>query len=306
MTLKEIKGTFTAIVTPFKNNGREVDYEGLRENIEFQIENNVDGIVPCGTTGEAATLSMEEHKKIIDVCVDECNGKIKVIAGTGSNNTKEAIELTKHAKDAGADACLLISPYYNKPTQEGLYQHFKKISEIDIPLILYNIQSRTSVNITPETIKRLMEIDNIIGVKEASSDFDQISKIINFARNLNSKNFSILSGNDSQTLPIIALGGKGVISVISNIIPKETKALVDYCLNGNFEDARKIHYKILDLIYAAFIETNPAPIKYMMNKIKEIKGINGMNAGNLRLPLVEISEENAKKIDAILKSHNLI
>lgn len=302
--LKEIKGTYTAIVTPFKSNG-EVDYEGLRENIRFQIENNVDGIVPCGTTGEAATLSMEEHKKIISVCVDECNGKIKVIAGTGSNNTKEALELTKYAKDVGADACLLISPYYNKPTQEGLYQHYKKISEIEIPLILYNIQSRTAVNIEPETVKRLMEIENIIGIKEASSNFDQISKIIYFARNLKNKNFSVISGNDSQTLPIIALGGKGVISVISNIIPKETKTLVDYCLNGNFEDARKIHYKILNLINLAFIETNPIPIKYMMNKIKD-KGKYGMNAGILRLPLVEISKKNMESVDKALKEYGLI
>ncbi|MFN3527877.1 MAG: 4-hydroxy-tetrahydrodipicolinate synthase [Candidatus Altarchaeaceae archaeon] len=298
----EIKGTYTAIVTPFKKNG-EVDFEGLRENIRFQIENNIDGIVPCGTTGESATLSMEEHKKIIDVCVDECNGKIKVIAGTGSNNTKEALELTKHAKDTGADACLLISPYYNKPTQEGIYQHFKKISEIDIPLILYNIQSRTAVNIEPETVKRLMEIDNIIGIKEASSNFDQISKIIYFARDR--KNFSVISGNDSQTLPIIALGGKGVISVISNIIPKETKQLVDYCLNGNFEEARKIHYRILNLMNVAFIETNPIPIKYMMNKMKE-KGMRGMNAGTLRLPLVELSEKNKIKVDEALKEYGLI
>ncbi len=301
----ELKGCYTAIVTPFKKN-LEVDYDGLRENIQFQIESNVNGIVPCGTTGEAATLSMEEHKKIIDVVVDECNGKIKVIAGTGSSSTREAIELTKHAKDAGADACLLITPYYNKPTQEGIYQHYKKISEtIDIPLILYNIKSRTGVNIEVDTILKLSEIKNIIGIKEASGDLNQISAIIHRLKLMNNENFVLLSGDDTLTLPIMALGGKGVISVVSNIVPMEVKALTDYCLSGNFEKAREIHYKLLDLMKVMFIETNPCPVKYAMNVLKE-KNKKGMNAGNLRLPLVEISDASKEKVRNVLKNMDFI
>lgn len=302
MAIKVVEGAFTAIVTPFDKRNN-VDYEKLKENIEFQIENDIDGIVPCGTTGESATLSMDEHKKIIETCVDAANGRIKVIAGTGSNNTTEAIELTKHAKDCGADACLLISPYYNKPTQEGIYQHFKKISEIDIPLILYNIQSRTAVNIEPDTIKRLSEIESIIGVKEASGNFDQISDIIKLTKD---RNFSVISGNDSHTLPIIALGGKGVISVVSNIIPKKVKELVENCLKGNFEEGRKIHYEILNLVHVMFVETNPIPIKFAMNKIKENKNLKGMNAGNPRLPLVEPLDKNKKRIEDVLRSYGLI
>ncbi len=300
-----ITGCYTAIVTPFKKN-LEVDYDGLRENIRFQIDNGIDGVVPCGTTGEAATLSMEEHEKVIDTVVDEANGKIKVIAGTGSNNTAEAIELTKHAKDAGADACLLITPYYNKPTQEGIYQHYKKIAEtIDIPLIPYNIKSRTGVNIDADTTIRLSRINGIIGVKEASGDLDQISGIINKLKLRNAQNFILLSGDDGWTLPIIALGGKGVISVVSNIMPKEVKTLTDCCLSGNFECAREIHYKLLNLTKTMFIETNPAPVKYAMNVLKENKKI-GMNAGNLRLPLVEVSDASKGKIKEVLKESNLI
>ncbi|PKP59134.1 MAG: 4-hydroxy-tetrahydrodipicolinate synthase [Candidatus Altiarchaeales archaeon HGW-Altiarchaeales-1] len=300
-----ITGCYTAIVTPFKKN-LEVDYDGLRENIKFQIDNGIDGVVPCGTTGEAATLSMEEHEKVIDTVVDESNGKIKIIAGTGSNNTAEAIELTKHAKDAGADACLLITPYYNKPTQEGIYQHYKKIAEtIDIPLIPYNIKSRTGINIEPDTTIRLSRINGIIGVKEASDDLDQISGIINKLKLRNAQNFILLSGDDGWTLPIIALGGKGVISVVSNIMPKEVKTLTDCCLSGNFECAREIHYKLLNLTKTMFIETNPAPVKYAMNVLKE-NGKSGMNAGNLRLPLVEVSDASKGKIKEVLKEINMI
>lgn len=301
----DISGCHTAIVTPFKKN-LDVDYDGLRENVRFQIDNDIDGVVPCGTTGEAATISFAEHKKIIEVVVDEANGKIKVIAGTGSNNTAEAIELTKHAKDAGADACLLICPYYNKPTQEGIYQHYKKITEsIDIPIIPYNIKSRTGINIETETIIKLSQIKGIIGVKEASGDLNQISGIIDKTRSTNDKNFALLSGDDAMTLPIIAAGGKGVISVISNIVPKDVKALVDYCLSGNFENARDVHYNLLNLIKAMFIETNPAPVKYAMNILKE-RGKHGMDAGNLRLPLVEVADTSKIKIKEALKEYNLI
>ncbi|CEG13605.1 4-hydroxy-tetrahydrodipicolinate synthase [groundwater metagenome] len=303
-------GCYTAIVTPFKKNS-DVDYDGLRENIRFQIDNGIDGVVPCGTTGEAATLSMEEHEKVIDTVVDEANGKIKVIAGTGSNNTAEAIELTRHAKDSGADACLLITPYYNKPTQEGIYQHYKKIAEtVDIPLIPYNIKSRTGINIEPDTTLRLSKIKGIIGIKEASGDLNQVSAIISKLKTEGNKgnknfNFIILSGDDALTLPIIALGGKGVISVVSNIMPKDVKALKDYCLSGNFEGAREIHYKLLNLTKTMFIETNPAPVKYAMNVLKENNKI-GMNAGNLRLPLVEVSDASKGKIKDVLKEVGII
>ncbi len=300
-------GCYTAIVTPFKKNS-DVDYDGLRENIKFQIDNGIDGVVPCGTTGEAATLSMEEHEKIIDTVVDEANGKIKVIAGTGSNNTAEAIELTRHAKDVGADACLLITPYYNKPTQEGIYQHYKKIAEtVDIPLIPYNIKSRTGVNIDADTIIRLSKIKGIIGIKEASGDLNQVSATISKLKTEGNKNFNfiLLSGDDALTLPIIALGGRGVISVVSNIIPKDVKTLTDYCLSGNFEGAREIHYKLLNLTKTMFIETNPAPVKYTMNVLKENNKI-GMNAGNLRLPLVEVSDASKGKIKDVLKEANMI
>lgn len=302
-----ITGCYTAIVTPFKKN-LDIDYNGLRENIRFQIDNGIDGIVPCGTTGEAATLSMEEHEKVIDTVVDEANGKIKVIAGTGSNNTAEAIELTRHAKDSGADACLLITPYYNKPTQEGIYQHYKKIAEtVDIPLILYNIKSRTGINIEPDTTIRLSKIKGVIGIKEASGDLNQVSAIISKLKTESNKNFNfiLISGDDALTLPIIALGGRGVISVVSNIIPKDVKALTDYCLSGNFEKAREIHYKLLNLTKTMFIETNPAPVKYAMNVLKENNKI-GMNAGNLRLPLVEVSDASKGKIKDVLKEVNSI
>jgi len=306
--INKISGCITAIVTPFKKGG--IDIDGLRRNIEFQIEAGIDGIVPCGSTGEAATLSMSEHKKVVEIVVDAVNGKIPVIAGTGSNSTEEAIELTKHAEDTGADAALLISPYYNKPTQEGLYQHYKKISEVvNIPMILYNIQARTAVNIEPNTIKKLSELSNIIGVKEASGNLNQVSKIIALTKQTKQtegnenraeyRKFLIFSGDDSLTLPVMALGGDGVISTTSNIIPKEMSELVKKCLAGDFDGAREIHFKFLPLMDAMFVETNPAPVKFAMNEM-------GMAAGSLRLPLVEVSFENKEKIRKVLKSFNLI
>jgi len=209
----EIKGLFTAIITPFDEKGK-VDEEGLRGNIEFQLENGVDGVVPVGTTGESATLSEEEHKRVVEITIDQVNGRALVLAGTGSNNTAEAIDYTRHAKDAGADAALMISPYYNKPTQEGIYQHYKKVAEsVDIPIILYTVPGRTMVNIEPETTKRLSEIPNIVGIKDASGNLNQISKEILLC----GEDFVVLSGDDSLNLPIISLGGKGAISVVSNI-----------------------------------------------------------------------------------------
>lgn len=291
----EIKGLFTAIITPFDKEGG-LDEEGLRSNIDFQIEQGVDGIVPVGTTGESATLSEEEHKKVVEISIDQVNGRILVLAGTGSNNTSEAIDYTRHAKDAGADAALMITPYYNKPTQEGIYQHYKKVAEeVDIPIILYTVPSRTMVNIEPETTKRLSEISNIIGIKDASGNLNQVSREIMLCGD----DFAVLSGDDSLNLPLISLGGRGAISVASNIVPREMGDLVRSALNGNLERARELHYKLYPLCKILFIETNPAPVKAAMNMI-------GLSAGDPRLPLVSVRKESEEKIRSVLKDLDLI
>jgi len=291
----EIKGLFTAIITPFDEKGR-VDEEGLRRNIEFQLENGVDGIVPVGTTGESATLSEEEHKRVVEITIDQVNGRALVLAGTGSNSTAEAIDYTRHAEDAGADAALMISPYYNKPTQEGIYQHYKKVAEtVDIPIILYTVPGRTMVNIEPETTKRLSEIPNIVGIKDASGNLNQISKEILLC----GEDFVVLSGDDSLNLPIISLGGEGAISVVSNIAPKEMGDLVREALNGNFSNARKLHYRLYPLSKVLFIETNPAPVKAAMNMM-------GLAAGNPRLPLVPVRKDSEEKIRRILEELKLL
>ncbi|HDI72844.1 MAG TPA: 4-hydroxy-tetrahydrodipicolinate synthase [Candidatus Altiarchaeales archaeon] len=290
-----MKGLFTAIITPFDKEGG-LDEEGLRSNIDFQIEQGVDGIVPVGTTGESATLSEEEHKKVIEISIDQVNGRILVLAGTGSNNTSEAIDYTRHAKDAGADAALMITPYYNKPTQEGIYQHYKKVAEeVDIPIILYTVPSRTMVNIEPETTKRLSEISNIIGIKDASGNLNQVSREIMLCGD----DFAVLSGDDSLNLPLISLGGRGAISVASNIVPREMGDLVRSALNGNLERARELHYKLYPLCKILFIETNPAPVKAAMNMI-------GLSAGDPRLPLVSVRKESEEKIRSVLKDLDLI
>ncbi|CAB3287116.1 4-hydroxy-tetrahydrodipicolinate synthase [Methanocaldococcus lauensis] len=287
------KGVYPAIITPFKNN--EIDYNGLEENINFLIENGVSGIVAVGTTGESPTLSYEEHKKVIEKVVDIVNGRVQVIAGAGSNCTREAVELSVFAEDVGADAVLSITPYYNKPTQEGLRRHFSKISEsINIPIILYNVPSRTSVNLEPKTVKMLAEeYSNISAVKEANPNLSQVSELIYDAK------VTVLSGNDELTLPIIALGGKGVISVVANIIPKEFVEMVDSALKGDFEKAREIHYKLFPLMKAMFIEANPIPVKTALNMI-------GRPAGELRLPLCEMSEEHKKILENVLRDLGLI
>jgi len=291
----EIKGLFTAIITPFDEKGR-VDEEGLRRNIEFQLENGVDGVVPVGTTGESATLSEEEHKRVVEITIDQVNGRALVLAGTGSNSTAEAIDYTRHAEDAGADAALMISPYYNKPTQEGIYQHYKKVAEtVDIPIILYTVPGRTMVNIEPETTKRLSEIPNIVGIKDASGNLNQISKEILLC----GEDFVVLSGDDSLNLPIISLGGEGAISVVSNIAPKEMGDLVREALNGNFSNARKLHYRLYPLSKVLFIETNPAPVKAAMNMM-------GLAAGNPRLPLVPVRKDSEEKIRRILEELKLL
>lgn len=291
----EFKGLFTAIITPFDKKGG-IDEEGLRNNIEFQLKNKVDGILPVGTTGESATLSEEEHKRVVEVAIDQVNRRALVLAGTGSNNTAEAVEYTKHAEDAGADAALMISPYYNKPTQEGVYQHYKKVAEsVDIPIILYTVPSRTMVNIEPETTKRLSEIQNIVGIKDASGNLNQVSQEVMLCGD----DFSVLSGDDSLNLPIISLGGKGAISVVSNVAPKELGDLIREALKGNFREARKLHYRFYPLFKILFIETNPAPVKAAMNMM-------GLAAGDPRLPLVPVRKDSEEKIKKVLEELDLL
>lgn len=294
--IKIFKGAFTAIVTPFKENS-EIDESALRNLVDFQIKNKIDGIVPCGTTGESPTLDYEEHHKVIEIVIDAANGKVPVIAGTGSNSLREAIYMTKHAADSGANASLQVCPYYNKPTQEGLYRHFSEIAKaVDIPIIVYNIQGRTGVNLETSTLAKLAkEHSNIIGVKEASGNIAQMMDVIAALP----KNFTVLSGDDNLTLPLMSFGGKGVISVASNIIPNEMHELVDFALSGNFKKAMELHYKFLPLFKGIFIETNPIPIKAslaMKGLIKEV----------YRLPMCEMKAENKEKLRKILEDLKLI
>lgn len=291
---KEIKGAIVAIVTPFRDG--KVDEKALADLIEFQISNGTDGIVPCGTTGESATLSYEEHEFVVEFTVKHVKGRVPVIAGTGSNSTHEAIELTKHAKKVGADAALIITPYYNKPTQEGMYRHFKAIAdEVDIPIILYNVPGRTGVNLLPETVARLSKIRNIIGIKEASGSLQQISDIIRLTGN----DFTVLSGDDFIVLPLLAVGGKGVISVVSNVAPADMAELCDAFFAGDLKRARDLHYKLLPLCHAMFIETNPIPVKTAL-------GLMGKINPELRLPLCSMSEANLNKLKQIMKDYGLI
>ena len=287
-------GAFTAIVTPFKDGN--LDEAGLRELIRFGIEGGVSGFVPCGTTGESPTLSHDEHRRVIEITIKEVAGQVKVIAGTGSNSTNEAIELTRYARKVGADGALLVSPYYNKPTQEGLYQHFKAVAETaDIPILVYNIQGRTSVNVENATMERLSRIPNIVGVKEASGSILQMSEVIRLC----GTEFDVLSGDDQMTFPLMALGGKGVISVVTNIVPKKMSELVKNMLNGAIEEARLIHFEIYELCQAMFIETNPIPIKAAL-------GLMGKIQPEFRLPLCAPSPANAEKLKTVLARYGII
>lgn len=293
---KKFAGAFTALVTPFDERD-EVDEEGLRENIEFQIKEGIHGLVPTGSTGECATLSYEEHKRVVEITVDAARGKVPVLAGTGSNSTREAIMLTQHAKEAGADGALLVVPYYNKPTQRGLYEHFKKIAEtVDIPQVLYNIPSRSAVNLEPETMAKLAKLENVVGVKEASGDMKQVSKIIELTRD---EDFFVISGNDSDTLEIMRLGGIGVISVASNIVPRKVVELVECLQVKDYDRAKRINEELAPLFKGLFIETNPGPVKMAMNWM-------GMAAGKPRLPLVELEPENQEKLRRILADAGLV
>jgi 4-hydroxy-tetrahydrodipicolinate synthase len=288
------KGSMVALVTPFKDN--KIDEAALRELVEFHIKNGTTALVPCGTTGESATLSYEEHDKVIELTVKYAARRIPVIAGTGSNSTEEAIMLTKHAKKAGADASLQVSPYYNRPTQRGLYLHFKAIAEaVDVPLILYNIASRTGVNIEPETFVKLAGIKNIIGVKEASGSLEQMSRI----KKMCPKDFLLISGDDALTLPVMAIGGVGVISVVANIIPQDVAGMCAAFEKGDIKKAEELHYKMLALTKTMFIETNPIPVKTAMGLMK-------MCSPSLRLPLCEMLPENREKLEKEMKGYKLI
>lgn len=289
------KGSIVAIATPFKN-GR-IDETALKKLVEFQIKNGTSGIVPCGTTGESPTLSTAEHEWVIELCIKFVNKRIPIIAGTGSNSTEEAVSLTKHAAQAGADGALIVSPYYNKPTQKGLYLHFKEIAHnVDIPIILYNIAGRTGVNIEPATIAKLAnDCKNIVGVKEASGSLEQMAVI----KNLCGDRFLLFSGDDALTLPVLSIGGLGVISVLANIVPREVADLIHSFENGDIKKAQKIHNKLLPLVKAVFLETNPIPVKTAM-------GLMGLCMGDLRLPLCSMSDENLDKLKKALREYGLL
>lgn len=290
----ELRGVFTALVTPFRNG--ELDEKALKKLIEFQLAGGVDGIVPCGTTGEAPTLSYEEHERVIELTVKYVKGKVPVIAGTGSNSTKEAIELTRSAKKLGADMCLLTTPYYNKPTQEGLLRHFLEIAQsVPVPLVLYNIPGRTGVNMTPETIAQLARTKNIVGIKEAAGSLTQVSDIYRLTKG----RFAILSGDDNLFLPMMSVGAVGVISVFSNIMPRELKTLYRaFMVEQDTAKALKVHTKLMPLFQAMFIETNPIPVKEALYRM-------GMIAREYRLPLCPMSEKNAAFLKGLLGEYGL-
>jgi 4-hydroxy-tetrahydrodipicolinate synthase len=289
-----IEGVLPALITPFTKDNR-VDKDGIRQNIEFLVDGGVSGVVPCGTTGEAATLSIKEHEKVIEYAVEFSS--VPVVAGTGSNNTTEALELTKYAQDAGADAVLLITPYYNKPNDSGMLKHFMTIAEsVDIPIIIYNVPSRTGINLKPELTAKLAKVSNIVGIKEASGSLDQITRIFELTKG---EDFAVLSGDDGLTLPILSIGGTGVISVVANVAPKLVVSMIEAFRNGDWEKARELHLTLAPLIRAMFLETNPIPVKKAVELI-------GLPAGNLRLPLAPISTDNEKKLKAALNDLHLI
>jgi 4-hydroxy-tetrahydrodipicolinate synthase len=288
-------GSFVAMVTPFKNG--KVDEAKVRELVEMHVAGGTDGIIPCGTTGESPTLSHDEHRRLVELVVQTAGGRITVIAGTGSNATSEAVELTKHAERAGAHGALVVSPYYNKPTQEGLYRHFRAVADsVQIPIIVYNIASRTAVNIETATMARLArDCRNIVGVKEASGSLDQMAQVIAAC----GPDFTVLSGDDNLTIPLMAIGGHGVISVIANIVPRETADMVHAALDGDWKRARELHYKLLPLARAAFLETNPIPIK-------EAMAMAGMITAEFRLPMCPMGEANRETLRGILKPYALV
>jgi len=289
------QGSMVAIITPFDADGN-FDEESYRQLIEFQIENGTDVIVPCGTTGESATLNYEEHDRVIRTCIDQVNKRVPVIAGTGSNSTAEAIEISLHAKEQGADGLLLVSPYYNKPSQEGLYLHYKALAEsVALPQVLYNVPGRTGMNVSAATTIRLAEFSNIVAIKEASGDLTQASEIISKAGD----KINVISGDDFLTLPLMACGAKGVISVTANIMPKQVKTMVAAIQQGRWEDARKLHLQLLDVHQAMFIESNPVPVKTSA-------ALMGKCRAEVRLPLASLQPASLEKLKTVLKKHELI
>ena len=288
------RGVLTALVTPFRDG--EVDEPALRDLVEWQIEAGVDGLVPCGSTGEAATLSHPEHRRVVDVVVEAARGRVPVVAGTGSNNTREAVELTLHARDAGADGALLISPYYNKPTQEGIVLHYAEVArQTRFPLVVYNIPGRTGSNLLPTTVARLADLDHVVGVKEACGDLGQIGQLIAQCP----AEFAVLSGDDALTLPMLALGGSGVISTSSNVAPAEMVALLRAFEAGDLSGARRLHVGLLPLFDALFCETNPIPVKAALALL-------GRCGPEIRLPLTPLAQASREALQAVLKDQGLL
>jgi 4-hydroxy-tetrahydrodipicolinate synthase len=293
--MNKFRGAYVAIVTPFTDG--KVNEEELIGLIEFQIKGGTHGIVPCGTTGESATMSHAEHHRVVELTIKTVAGRVPVVAGTGSNSTSESIELTRHAKQAGADGALMITPYYNKPSQEGLYQHFKTVAEaVDIPIILYNVPSRTSVNMLPETVARLAQIPNIVGIKEATGDLNQISEVIRLCP----PDFTVLSGDDFTCLATVAIGGAGVISVTSNVAPAEMAQMMDAALAGDYAKARQLHYQLFPLIKAMFFDTNPVPAKTALALMDRIK------AANPRQPLWNMTAARVEDLKKAMVAYGLI
>ncbi len=292
---KTFQGSIVALVTPFRNG--QIDEAKLRELVELHVKQGTDAIVPCGTTGESPTLSHDEHRRVVALVIEAAAGRVPVIAGTGSNSTAEAIDLTRHAERAGAQAALVVNPYYNKPTQEGLYRHFRAVAEsVAIPIIVYNIQGRTGVNVETPTLARLVrDVRNVVGVKEASGSLDQMSQVIAAC----GPEFTVLSGDDNITLPLMAIGGRGVISVIANIVPRDVSELTHAALDGDWKRARELHYKLFPLARAAFMETNPIPIK-------EAMAMAGMIEPEFRLPMCRMGDDNRARLRTILQSYGLV
>ena len=290
----DLEGVFTALVTPFRDDA--VDEDALRALVERQIAAGVDGLAPCGSTGESATLSHAEHRRVVEIVVAAARGRLPVLAGTGSNSTREAIELTRYAKEAGADGALLISPYYNKPTQEGIVAHYAEIArETDFPLVVYNIPGRTASNMLPSTLARLADIEPVVGVKEASGDLAQISAVVAVCPD----DFSVLSGDDALTLPLLAVGGRGVISTSANVAPAEMVDLVRAFRAGDLERALRTHQRLLPLFDALFCETNPIPVKAAL-------GLLGLVGDEIRLPLTRLTDANRERLQVVLKEIGLV
>jgi 4-hydroxy-tetrahydrodipicolinate synthase len=292
-----LKGAFTALITPMKKNGA-IDYDGWRRLIEFQLEQGIDGLVPIGTSGETPTLDEAEEDELIKIIVKVVNGKVPVIVGSGSNTTRHAVQYTKRAKDLGADAALVVTPYYNKPNDDGLLRHFEAVANVGIPVVVYNIAGRTGRNIPTPLMVRLATIPGIVGVKEASGDINQMGEVLRAITRNGNPDFAVISGDDGLTLPLLALGGTGVISVISNLMPKKVCALVKAGLAGDFEAARRIHFELLPFIHTAFVETNPVPIKRALT-------IAGLPGGPTRLPLGNLSPENERLVQAAVDKYGL-